>query len=235
MTRIASTPRPKGETRPPAPTIADFGNQRIVLRGVGKDVYALLDEAIGPGQHVRLACDGEDLELMTTSDLHEFFKVLFGRFVDVISIEFEIDQIAVGEKTWKTKRTDRGLQADLSYYFEPAKITMARKGFRRKSMNPADYPSAPDLAIEIDSSRPQIDRPSIYAALKAFEIWRFDGVDVRIEQLQPDGTYLAVKRSRFLPVTAEQIRRWILDDEASDGQAWVRRLTQWARRLRRRK
>lgn len=235
MPRIASTPRQKAATRPPTPAIADFGNQRIVLSGVDKRVYAVLDEAIGPEQHIRLAYDGEDLELMTTSDLHEIFKVLFGRFVDVISIELEIDQVAVGEKTWKTEKTDRGLQADLSYYFEPAKITMARKGFRRKSMDPADYPSAPDLAIEIESSRPQIDRPSIYAALKAFEIWRFDGVDVRIEQLQPDGSYLAVKRSRFLPVTAEQTRRWILDDEASEGPAWVRRLTKWARRLRRRK
>lgn len=102
-------------------------------------------------------------------------------------------------------------------------------------MDPADYPSAPDLAIEIDSSRSQVDRPSIYAALKAFETRRFDGVDVRIEQLQPDGTYLAVARSRFLPVTADQIRRWVLDDEATEGHAWERRLRQWTRRLRRRK
>ncbi len=235
MTRIAKTPLPRTASEPPAPAIADFGNQRMVLRGVAKHVYAVLDEAIGPEQHIRLAYDGEDLELMTTSDLHECFKVLLGRFVDILSFEFEVDQFAVGEKTWKTRKTDRGLQADLSYYFEPAEIAMARKGFRLKSMDSADYPSAPDLAIEIDSSRPRVDRPSIYAALKAFEIWRFDGVAVRIEQFQPDGTYLAVKRSRFLPVTAEQIRRWILDDEAADGHAWERRLRQWARRLRRRK
>ncbi len=159
MTRAASRPRPKTPTRPPAPAIADFGNQRMVLRGVDKHVYAVLDEAIGPDQHIRLAYDGKDLELMTTSHLHEFFKVLFGRFVDVICFGCQVAQVAVGQTTWKTDEADRGLQADLSYHFEPAKVAMARRSLRRQSMDPADYPSAPDLAVEIDSSRPRV-RPA---------------------------------------------------------------------------
>ena len=47
--------------------ISDFGDQRIVIRGVGRHVYDVLDEAIGEGQHIRLAYDGKDLELMTTA------------------------------------------------------------------------------------------------------------------------------------------------------------------------
>ena len=50
------------------------GDQRIVIRGVGWHVYDCLSEAIGEGQHVRLAYDGEDLEIMTTGHLHERYS-----------------------------------------------------------------------------------------------------------------------------------------------------------------
>ena len=36
----------------------------------------------------------------------------------------------------------------------------------------AAYPN-PDLAVEVDISRPQADRPAIYAALQVPEVWTF--------------------------------------------------------------
>jgi Uma2 family endonuclease len=235
MSTIANPPRPEKAPRQPAAAVTDFGDQRIIIRGVGRHVYDVLDEAIGEEQHIRLAYDGKDLELMTTSDLHEYYKELFGKFVSAVTFMLDIDHIASGEKTWKTEDTDRGLQADLSYYFDPEKLRIARDGLKRKSMDLADFPSAPDLAIEIDASRPKVDRPSIYAALRAAEVWRFDGAEVKIEQLQAEGTYAEAQLSRFLHVRAEEIRQWILDDDASRVLVWERRLRQWARRLRRRR
>ena len=99
-------------------------------------------------------------------------------------------------------------------------------------MEPEDYPTAPDLAIEIDASPPKVDRSSVYAELKAEEIWRFDGAEVKIEQLQPDGTYAEVPTSRFLPVSGEDVCRWLLDDDATVESVWRRRLRQWAEGLR---
>jgi Uma2 family endonuclease len=235
MSTIANRPRLGTATRQPTPAITDFGDQRIVIRGLDPDLYNRLDEAIGEGQHIRLTYDGKDLELMTTSRLHEFYADLFGRFVSAVTFALDIDCVAAGETTWKTEEMDRGLQADRSYYFEPEKIRMSRRALKRKSMEPADYPSAPDLAIEIDASRPKVDRPAVYAALRAEEVWRFDGAEVTIEQLQPDGSYAPAQTSRFLPVRAEEILRWILDEDATLGLPWERRLRQWARRLRRRR
>jgi len=235
MSTIANRPRPGTAPREPASAITAFGDQRIVIRGVDRDLYNRLGEAIDEGQHIRLAYDGKDLELMTTSELHEFFTDLLGKFVSAVAFALDIDYVTTGEKTWKTEEMDRGLQADLSYYFEPEKMRMSRDARKRKSMDPADYPSAPDLAIEIDESRPKVDRPAVYAALRAIEVWRFDGARVTIEQLQPDGSYAPAQTSRFLPVRAEEILRWILDEDATLGLPWERRLRQWARRLRRRR
>ncbi len=232
MSTIASPPRPEAAPRESAAAMSDFGDQRIVIRGVGRHVYDVLDEAIGEGQHIRLAYDGKDLELTTTSDLHEFFKELLGQFVTMLVEVLEIDRVTVGEATWKTEDMGRGLQADLSYYFDAEKIRRAREALKRKSMEPEDYPTAPDLAIEIDASRPKVDRPSVYAELRAEELWRFDGARVVIEQLQPDGTYAEVPTSRFLLVSGEDVCRWLLDDDATVESVWRRRLRQWAEGLR---
>jgi hypothetical protein len=51
-----------------------------------------------------------------------------------------------------------------------------------------------------------------------------DGHQLIIERLTPEGKYAAVQASGFLPVRAEEIRRWILEDPRSERD-WVR----WAR------
>jgi Uma2 family endonuclease len=194
---------------------------------VDRDLYNRLDEAIGEGQHVHLAYDGKDLELMTTGNIHELFKVRIGTFVSAVTAGLDIDYLSAGQTTWKTEQADRGLEADQSYYFDAEKLRVARAALARRSMDPADYPH-PDLAIEIDISRSQVDRPSIYKALRVAEVWRFDGIKLVIEQLQPDGSYAEAEVSRFLPIRPEEIVGWLTADDALLEAAWNRRLYQWA-------
>jgi hypothetical protein len=87
------------------------------------------------------------------------------------------------------------------------------------------------LAVEIDLSAPEVDREDIYKRLQVAEIWYFDGEDVRIEQLQEDGRYAAATQSRFLPIKAVEIRRWILEEDSTDQLAWTDRLRAWLRRI----
>jgi hypothetical protein len=207
------------------------GESRIVIRDLGRHVYQCLSEAIGEGQHVRLAYDGRDLEIMVTINIHEHFKQLLNKVLAAVMLALEIDHVECGETTWDTEDADRGLQADLSYYFDPEKIRVARAALARQSKDPADYPR-PDLAVEIDISRPKVDRPSIYAGLAVFEVWRFDGTTVVIEQLQADGSYAAVEASRFLPIPPAEIAGWLLAEDATQPIAWGRRLHAWAEALR---
>ena len=69
------------------------------------DLYDRLSDAIGEGQHVYLAYDGRDLELMTKGRIHEDYRELFGRFVDVLTFELRIRCRGVGETTWKRPRS----------------------------------------------------------------------------------------------------------------------------------
>jgi Uma2 family endonuclease len=218
----------------PAPPGFDYsGDQCIVIRDVGWHVYDCLSEAVGEGQHVRLAYDGRDMEIMTTGHQHENYKELFGKIVATVSRAKGIARKTAGETTWKRPELERGIEADQCYFFDLEKIRVVVEALNRKSNNVADYPN-PDMAIEIDLSSPRVDRLSIYAMLRGDELWRFDGQTVVIEHLQQDGTYKPVQASRFLPLRAADIQRWLIDEDSSDELAWERRLEAWAKRLRRR-
>ncbi len=63
------------------------GDQRTVFRGVDWHTYHTLSEAIREGQHVRLAYDGKDLEIITvTSNIHEHLKELINKIVNAVTL-----------------------------------------------------------------------------------------------------------------------------------------------------
>jgi Uma2 family endonuclease len=197
-----------------------------VFRGVDRHTYDQLSEAAGERQPVRLIYDGKDLEIVVTGNIHERLKELLAAIVRALGAGLDLDFVACGETTWKT--AIRGLEADLSYYFDPEKIRVAKEAFARMSMDPADYPR-PDLAIEIDMCPPQVDRPAIYQELGVAEVWRLiRGQELIIEHLQADGSYAPVEESRFLRVRGEVVLRWLNEATTEREAAWNRRLIQWA-------
>ena len=88
-------------------------------------------------------------------------------------------------------------------------------------MGRCDYPN-PDLAIEVDISPAQVDRPEIYAKLQVAELWRFDGQTLTIERLGDHGQYLAAEASPFLKIRADQVTPWLIDEDSSDETARAR-------------
>lgn len=216
--------------RPPAFVVIQGGDQSTVFPGVDWHTYNQLSQAIGESGGIRLIYDGRHLEIMVVGNIHDYYKDLLGAIVRAVATGTDVDFVACGQTTWQTMI--RGLEADLSYYFLAGKISMARAALARLSRDSTDYPR-PDLAIEIDMSPPQVDRGSIYRELGVAEVWRLvDGRELVLEQLQPDGSYTQVEKSRFLAVTAADVMRWV-NDAATEHQAkWNRRLIQWAMTLR---
>jgi Uma2 family endonuclease len=217
---------PAGQAPSPAPVSIQGGDLRTVFRGVDWHSYNQLSEATGEGQHVRLNYDGKDLEIMVTGNVHERYKELLGMIVRAVIMGRDLDCVSCGQTTWKT--VIRGLEADLSYYFDAEKVRLAEDALARRSMDPADYPR-PDLAIEIDMSPPQVDRPAIYADLGIAEVWRLvGGQELIIAQLEADGSYTRIEESRFLHIRAGNVLRWLNDATTEREAAWNRRLNQWA-------
>jgi Uma2 family endonuclease len=201
-----------------------------VIHNVDWAFYEQLVDSIPEATNIQVDYDGKDLEIMSLSPLHDGVKKNLGRFVELAAEELEIPCRGLGQTTWKRPEVARGLEADECYYFDPEKLTVVAEALARMSRTVAEYPN-PDLAIEVDISPSKIDRPGIYAALRVAEVWRFDRErrQIVIERLADDGSYQLVAESAFLPVRAEEVGRWVLEEESRDGSLWGRRLRAWVR------
>ena len=198
-------------------------DKRIVVADVTWDQYETLVERMGDARNCRIAFDGKDIEMMTLGPFHERQKSLLDWFILIVTGERKIERQPMGSTTWKRKKLERAIESDVCYYFDPAKLAAAQAAAGSDDVDL--YPN-PDLAIEIDVSPPKIDRPGIYAALPVPEFWRLRNSAVSIEQLGPDGKYVPVLHSRFLPVRPRDVTQWVFSEDAGTV-PWQQRLREW--------
>jgi Uma2 family endonuclease len=224
ITRHSGSPAPSPTTPTETTTVLD--EERGVMRDVSWQFYDRLSDAIGEQSHIRVAYDGKDMEIMTLGPKHERSKVCLDPFVTEVCMGLKIDFEPMGSTTWKRSEKKKGLESDLCYYFDQGKLEVVRVADVWESNEVADYPN-PDLAIEVDISPSKIDRPKIYASLKVSEIWRFKKKAIVIEQLQPNGVYLAATSSQFLHVRPDEVTRWFADRKSSPPGDWIPRLREW--------
>ena len=179
-------------TRPTRGVDVSYDSEtRILVPGVSYQVYESWMRFLPENTPVRMAYDGKSMELMVKGRMHDNFRELLGEIVRAVTQELVIPMSSNGETTWIRPGIERGLEADQSYYFLPEKIAAARAAMKRGSNDIADYPN-PNLAIEVDISPSQVDRPEIYAKLQVTEVWRFDGQSLTIEKLDDHGRYREV-------------------------------------------
>lgn len=223
---------PAAPAGPALPTLEEIERlrpgERRVFRGVDWGFYVRLHELIGERPGLRIAFDGRDLEIMPSSGFHEDIGQFAWRLVEVTCEELEIESRSLGKTTWMRAEIQRGIEADVCFFFTPDKIAMIATAIARAAKEIAAYPN-PDLAIEVDISGPRVDRPGIYAALRVPEIWRFRESGVTIERLTEQGTYADAGQSGLLPIRADEVARWVLHEDRSNLLDWKRRLRAWVR------
>jgi Uma2 family endonuclease len=168
------------------------------------------------------------MELMIRGPMHHRHAKWIDRLIMAIADELEIPIEDLGDTTWQREQADRGIEADLSYFFVPAKIVAVREAEQRESNKVDDYPD-PDLVVEVDISPPQVEQEGIYAALKVPEVWLFDGQVLAIWSLGADGRYAQAESSAWLGIRADQAARWLIREDRRDRKAWTARLATWVR------
>ena len=205
------------------PTRTLEGERRFLLPGVGWEGYEALLKMIGD-RRVRVTFDGEDAELMSPSQNHEFYKRIIGWMLEALFEELNVPYEPAGSTTWRNRAG--GLEPDECYYLSNLALVRQKRNSLDLNADPA-----PDLAVEIEISRGALDRLGLYAALGVAEVWRFDGETLRIERLQGDGTYQQITTSLALPaITPDEVVHWArLAETTDDRLVWNRRFRQWAR------
>ncbi len=156
--------------------------QRFVLHDIDWEGYQSLLKVLGD-RPVRVTYDRGTLELMTPLPIHERYKSLFGRLIETLTEELDLDLYSFGSTTLGREVLNRGLEPDECFY-----ISSARKIRDSKNID-LEFDPPPDLAIEIDITGNSGRRLSIYGALRIPEVWQFDGEILTVLRLQDDGSY----------------------------------------------
>lgn len=202
----------------PTPTEA-----RVVLSGITWSTYeAILADM--DNRPIHLTFDRGDLEIMSPSEEHERVKKLIGRMIEAMTEELGIPVRSAGSTTFRRQAKQRGLEPDECYYVASEPRVRGR-GDLDVMVEPP-----PDLAVEVEISRSALDRMGIYASLDVPEVWRYDGAELRVETLQPDGEYARQPRSPSFPfLPLEEFQGFLDRRNETDETSWIRSFRVWVR------
>jgi Uma2 family endonuclease len=181
------------------------GRQHIVLDGISWETYEQILRDLQERQ-IRVTYDRGNLEMMAPLASHEEWKGRYGRLIELMCVERELEVQPLGSTTFRREDLEKGVEPDECYYVQHADVIRARLG---DEIDLAVDPP-PDLAIEIDITRASIPKQPIYAALGIPELWRFDGTRLTVLQLR-DGTYFATPTSGVFPfLPMDQFQQFVL-------------------------
>jgi Uma2 family endonuclease len=207
---------PKSQPLPPA-------GQRVVLQGLDWHDYLQIGNILRDRPALRLTFDRGTLEIMVTSREHEFFKTRLGRLIEILAEVFKLRIEPGGNMTFQREDLEQGLEGDNCWWIESAGQVLGKMSWD------AAVDPPPDLLLEIEVARTAVSRMAIYAALKVPQVWRFDGKSLRVNLLQPDGTYLPVTQSPTFPrIPLAEVVRFLQPEKdyltvQSEFRAWVKR------------
>jgi Uma2 family endonuclease len=204
-------------------TESRIGEQRFMIYNIGWEGYQGLLRIIGDGLP-RLTYAHADVELMRPMLIHESYRARLCRVVWHVTEMLDIPIMSLGATTFHREDRDRGLEADESFY----QANIGRIG-RKNSINLTIDPP-PDLAIEIELNRSNLNRLDVYAKLGFPEVWRFDGENLVVCQLKPDGQYVMTDSSLVFPfLSMSEVGRFVREDSFEDDTRWSRSFRAWVR------
>jgi Uma2 family endonuclease len=159
---------------------------------------------------------------MGTSPKHEIYKQHWNRLIELICEELNKPFVCAGNMTFQREELDRGFEPDDCFWIsnEPA--------MRGKLTWDPTVDPPPDLALEMEVSRSALNRMAIYAAFRIGEVWCFDGDELRVYRLQPNGTYQRVESSAVFPgINVNELVPFIKMLETQDVLTVMRAFREW--------
>jgi Uma2 family endonuclease len=168
-----------------------------------REGYEVLNELVGDRRDLRLTYDARRgvVELMTPGQDHEQIAENLGYLIVAVAEELGLPVLNLATTTWSGPAG--ALQADKCFY-----LANFDRVWRKKIDLTVDPP--PDLAIEVEISRPKVPKESIYAALRVPELWRIQGNGALTFWRLEGDQYHEVEDSVALPfLRRDEILLWL--------------------------
>jgi Uma2 family endonuclease len=204
-------------------TTAPVAETRTLLKNISWQTFKAMLADMGNERNSRLTYDNGIVEIMTPLMQHENSNRLIEGFILVLCEEFGLEVKTTGSLTLTRDDLEKGGEPDSSYYIENEFL------IRDKENIDLNQDPPPDLALEVDYTRPKIDKLSLYASMGIPEFWRYNGTVLRIYTLSGN-EYSEVEVSpTFVPVSVRDIPQFIQESKKigqlaakSAFRTWVR-------------
>jgi len=175
----------------PQTNTSSMGEKRVALQGLTWQGYQQILHALPQSRSARLTYDRGTLEIAMPLEDHEYASELMGLFIRIVVGEMGLKLKSMRSTTLNREDLDRGAEPDNAYYIHNQPKVAGR------NVDLAQDPP-PDLVVEVDITRSDIDKNRLYAALGVPEFWRYNGREWRIYQLQNE-LYQECDRSPTFP------------------------------------
>ncbi len=206
----------------PLDSTQTIGEKRVTLRGLTWQAYQQILQALPQSRAARLTYDHGVLEIAMPLEEHEYASELIGLFIRVLVGEMGLKLKSLRSTTLDREDLDRGSEPDCAYYIQNQPRVAGRK------VDLAIDPP-PDLVVEVDITHTDIDKNRLYAAMGVPELWRYNGRDWRIFQLQ-HGKYQECDRSPTFDWVEKEHLYQFLDQAQQDEIAAERTWRQFVQR-----
>jgi Uma2 family endonuclease len=179
------------------------GETRSLLENISWQTFKTMLAEMGNERNSRLAYDQGKVEIMTPLMPHENSNCILEGFVVALCQEFRVELRRSGSLTLTRDDVERGGEPDSSYYIQNERVVRGKEDIDLTTDPP------PDLVLEVEYSRPKVDKFKIYGAIGVPEFWRYNGSVLRIYTLS-GGQYMEVQTSPTFPgVAVREIPRFV--------------------------
>ncbi|MBD2438576.1 Uma2 family endonuclease [Nostoc sp. FACHB-110] len=196
---------------------------RTVLKNISWQTFKTMLAEMGVERNSRLAYDNGIVEIMTPLMPHENSNRLIEGYILVLCEEFGLEVKSTGSLTLAREDLERGGEPDSSYYIQNEPLVRNKENIDLTNDPP------PDLVLEVEYSRPKIDKFSLYASMGIPEFWRYNGTVLRVYTLS-GGQYSEVELSpTFAPVQVRNIPQFIQESKKIGQLAAKKDFRDWVR------
>lgn len=196
-------------------------NQKLILQGVGWEFYERILEEFADSNSVHFAYDDGFLEVEVPLAKHERPNRILQDLVATICVEKNLGVRNFGSTAFRKALKTKGCEPDTAFYIQNE---MQIRGLDEIDLNKNP---PPDLVIEVDITRPSLNKLPIYSALGVPEVWLYKGEKVIFYKLF-GRSYEETAYSVALPMLDNQTANEFLQKGLSEDFAkWIREIREW--------
>ena len=204
-------------------TTAIPGETRVLLENITWQTFKTMLAELGSERANKISYRQGNIEVMTPLKLHESSNRLIEVFVGVLCEELGLEVNRVGSLTLTRDDLEYGAEPDSSYYIQNELLV------REKENIDLAFDPPPDLVLEVEYSRPKIDKFKLYAAMGIPEFWRYNGTTLRVYILA-NGQYSETQTSpTFAVIPIKEIPRFIEESKKIGQIAVTRAFRTWVK------